>query len=140
MWNNRLLNMLALLSLLLMLVAACGDGYIRTCDRCYFAEPAEHTVELLFSVGDEHPTVDFIVYAGNLDDGVPVHYGQAEQQRVELVLELGQSYTVVADYCDGGRSIRVVGANKPRAEFTQELCEEACYMVSGLRFDLRLRY
>lgn len=139
MWNDRPLNVLALLGFVLMF-AACGDGLVSPCNRCYFEEPAEHTVVLLFSVGDEHPTVDFTIYAGNLDDGIPVYYGLAEQQRVELVLGLGQRYTVVADYCDGGRSIRVVGSNKPRAEFTQEMCEEACYLVSGLRFDLRLRY
>ncbi|MBQ9470954.1 MAG: hypothetical protein IJU72_08390 [Bacteroidales bacterium] len=141
MWNKPHISPMAvLLGVVLLLSTACGGDGIPTCERCYFVEPTEHTVTLLFSLSDENPTVDFTVYEGDLDGGVPIHYGVAEQSRVELVLALGRRYTVVADYCGGGRSVKVLGANKPRASFVQEACDEPCYMVSGLRFDLRLRY
>jgi len=132
-----------ILSILLLLLLSCEEGYLTNCSQCYTSE--DYAVRLKISIRNperisENPVVT--LYEGPVSDGIVIErYSIIDPNATiyyDAILYKDYSATLEVRY-DGKNYVTTAGAC-PKVRYDETTCEEPCWYVYDNILDLRLRY
>lgn len=139
---TRAIKLLTLLIIVLFIPLACEDleAVFVDCEKCFSDKPEYATVSIRFTINKENPSVFYTLYSGSIDCDSIIATDVANKSVIKWDLEPNKTYSVVAEYYNGGRFIYAVDGTHLKAKHNKSSCNYDCYIILGDELDVRLKY
>ena len=126
---------------LALLTSSCDLELLEStnCSDCYIEKPADAYVDIKVTINNENPYVPIELYLGDFEKENLIYRDTATSATYTTILEMHNSYSVVAKYQSKSRIIYVVSGEKLRTKKDYDSCEEVCYTIKGDVIDVRLK-
>ncbi len=130
-------------SLLMLLLFSCEDGYLTDCRRCYTNVEGNVTIEIRFRNPDRVPLNPVVtIYEGAIDEGIIIdrYYVQDPTSFISYDAILYKNYSATLEFSYDGKRYITTAAACPKVRYDESSCDEPCYYIYDNVLDLRLRY
>jgi hypothetical protein len=126
--------------LIMIILFSCEEkGVIVDCNDCTPDEPYYAIVKVEIDV-DYTQGVEIKVWEGRLEDNILIDSVIIYSSSYEKKVTINKTYTITATYTINNRIYTAVDSATPRVRYTADYCEEPCYYIYNLKYDLRLKY
>lgn len=125
--------------ILLISINSCSKNCPADFNECqYFEKPDSAYVNLLFTINNENPSVDFEIFRGNYNDSDPrrVFSGTTNTPNFFAYLPIG-FYSAKAIYKRGNQDVWVVNAGKSKT--IKYNCDYTCFDVKEANIEVTLK-
>lgn len=126
---------------LALITNGCDQELLKAtdCSDCYIEKPADAYVDIRVTINKENPYVPIELFLGDFEKGNLIYSDTATTSTYTIILEMNNSYSVVAKYSSKSRVVYVVSGEKLRTKKDYDSCEEVCYTIKGDVIDVRLK-
>jgi hypothetical protein len=114
------------------------NGWLLKCSECTIEEPQEAFLKISLS-NTEAPAL-ITVYEGELEDSIIYKSSVTDGSDDNFFVTLNKKYTVTAKYQINDNTYIAVDTATPRVKYTEDQCEDPCYIDYDRKIDLRLKY
>ena len=127
------------ITIVIILFSCEEKGLIIDCQDCTSNEPMDAVVR---AEVDENTVTGVVIklWEGKLEDSLLIESVRIYLSSYEKRVSLNKTYTITATYIINNKIYTAVDSATPRVRYTTDYCEEACYYVYDLSYDLRLKY
>jgi hypothetical protein len=135
---NRLTK--AIFLLIMIILFSCEEkGVPVNCNDCTPDEPYFAVVKV--EIDENHSQgVEIKIWEGRLEDNILLDSLITFSSSYERKVTINKAYTFTATYIINDKRYTAVDSATPRVRYTTDYCEEPCYYVYDLKYDLRLKY
>jgi hypothetical protein len=124
----------------MILLFSCEDnGIIIDCKECTASEPQDAIVRAEIDVNYTPGTI-VMLWEGKLEDKLLLDSVKIFTATYERKVSINKTYTITATYTINNKQYTAVDSATPRVRYTTDYCEEPCYYLYDLTYDLRLKY
>ncbi len=132
-----------ILSLLIMLLFSCEEGFLTDCDKCYAGTDYRVDLNIIFRNPDRVPIDPVItLYEGNISDSIIISRTRIIDPYSYMYYSgiLYKDYSATLEFTYNGRRYITTASACPKVRYDETTCNEPCYFVYDNVLDLRLRY
>ncbi|MDX9902522.1 MAG: hypothetical protein RB288_00405 [Bacteroidales bacterium] len=132
-----------IVTLAILVLFSCEEGYITDCGQCYTDYPSQPTLRILFWNPDlTMQNAKVTLYEGAVDDSLVIRHYNIETAASSLSYNaiLYKDYSATLEFIFEGQKYITTGAACPKVRYDETSCDEPCYYVYDNVIDLRLRY
>ena len=130
-------------SLLIMVLFSCEDGYLTDCRECYPDVTGRVTIRIRYRNLNAVPVNPVVtIYEGAIEDSIILarYYVGDPTSYLSYDAVLYKDYTATLEFMYNGRKYISTDAARPKVRYDEDTCEEPCYYIYDNILDLRLRY
>jgi hypothetical protein len=130
-------------SLLMLVLFSCEDGYLTDCRSCFTELPGNVTIEIRFRNNDRVPQNPLVtIYEGAVEDGMIIdrYYVQDPYSYLSYDALLYKDYSATLEFSYNGKKYITTAAACPKVRYDESSCDQPCYYIYDNVLDLRLRY
>ena len=130
----------AIFLIIMIILFSCEEkGLLLDCDDCTANEPIDAVVK---AEVDLHSLTGVVikVWEGKLEDNLLIDSVKIYRSSYERKVAINKTYTITATYIINNKEYTAVDSATPRVRYTTDYCEEPCYYVYDLSYELRLKY
>lgn len=130
----------AIFIIIMIILFSCEEkGLIINCNDCTADEPINAVVKA--EISDKYSSgVVVRIWEGKLEDNFLIDSLTIFTSSYERMVAINKTYTITATYLINNKEYTAVDSATPRVRYTTDYCEEACYYLYDLKYDLRLKY
>ncbi|MEZ5070499.1 MAG: hypothetical protein R2751_05910 [Bacteroidales bacterium] len=135
------LSVLALVAILSIPFRGCQPEdmtWAIDCMDCYTEAPDSAKLIVYLTINEENQAVPLTFYRGTVEDGAIDWIDTAVSGEFTLYSAIDQTYSVMATYRSGDKTILAFDEDRMRVVDEGESCGTPCYMVRDGIFDVRL--
>ena len=132
-----------IVSLLILVLFSCEEGYLTDCRECYPEETGRVTIEIRYRNIDRVPVSPVVtIYEGVVEDGIIIARYSVGDPTSSLSYDavLYKDYTATLEFIYDGQTYITTAAARPKVRYDEHTCDEPCYYIYDNIIDLRLRY
>jgi hypothetical protein len=107
------------------------------CNECFSYKPDSASLIVYLTINAENDSVPLAFYKGYVGEAIDWQ-DTATGTEFRLDAAVGTTYTVLAEYRKGQRTILAFDSDEMTLSDFGEECGSPCYMIKGGIFDLRL--
>ncbi len=129
--------------LLLFMFSSCHEYYYDSgypCDYCYTEIQTEGLLTIQLSINDENPLVPILIFEGELETNDTIWADTTDESNYEIFVPVDKSYTVIAEYKAGDKTIKAVDYDKITMNKNTSDCDDDCWVVLDAKVDVSLKY
>jgi hypothetical protein len=108
------------------------------CNSCIDFRPDSTELIIYLTINQENDSVPLTIYKGN-SDGELFRQDTATGPKFYVMAAIGPTYTVMAEYRSGPRTILAFDADEMHLTDYGAECGNPCYIVKGGIYDLELK-
>lgn len=134
--------------LLVSIPMSCGDEYLwateSDCNDCISPKPTQSY--LIIDLTNPANKIPIRVYKGKYnetmeyDDSQLIYKDTATVTPFNVDVPINQFYTVVAEYTDGTKKVKVIDGSEIKALSVKSTCNTDCWIIKGGTMDCRLKF
>jgi hypothetical protein len=130
----------AIFIIIMIILFSCEEnGLIVNCKECTANEPIDAVVKV--EIDEKYSTgVVVKIWEGRLEDNFLIDSLKTFGSSYERKVAINKTYTITATYIINNKEYTAVDSATPRVRYVTDFCEEACYYLYDLSYDLRLKY
>jgi hypothetical protein len=127
------------ITIVIILFSCEENGLIIDCQDCTSNEPMDALVKVEV---DQNSSAGVVIklWEGKLEDNLLIDSVKIFNSSYETRVSINKTYTITATYLIKNKIDTAIDSATPRVRYTTDYCEEACYYVYDLSYDLRLKY
>lgn len=106
---------------------------------CNTEEPFRGYLEIFLTINDENKEVPITVFRGNFEDSVIMVRDTANEDIWEILVGLGEEYSVAAEYKVGDKKVIAIdGTTITKDSYNK--CDSTCWEIKDDLIDVELKY
>ncbi|MGE5349585.1 MAG: hypothetical protein ACM3NP_09940 [Actinomycetota bacterium] len=131
------------LTVMILLLFSCEEGYLTDCTRCYTSE--DYNVVLRIDLRDQDRSMEnpvLTLYEGPVSDGIIIEkYSIIDPNSLIYYRAiLYKDYSATLEFRYNGRQYVSTAGACPKIRYDETTCEEPCWYIYDNILDLSLRY
>jgi len=145
MFKSAIMNRLIKFGFVLLAVSLAGScneylGPTVDCSECFYELPDSADLVIHLTIDSEHPEVPITIFRGNVEDGLEDWSDTARETPYYLYSEVGQFYSVTAEYRVDGKTIVAIDGDVMKAKHASSACDFECWVITGGYLEAELKF